>query len=317
MNPDEIKQISVIGSGMMGHAIAEEFAVAGYEVILYGRSEDKLKQALAKIKRSLNELTEWEIISENDMAPTLDRLHTTTDLTEAGSNTDLIVEAVVEELEIKNELFSKLDVISPERTIFASNTSSILPSVLAAATRRPDRFLVAHYFNPPYLMPLVEIVRGNKTSDETTNMVYRLMKAMGKIPIICQKEAPGFIANRLQLVLWREAFNIVQRGIASPQDVDLAVKNSFGRRLGMVGPFELYEYIDGYDLTLQCEKYMLPDMNTSNESYPLLLEKVEKGELGAKTGKGFYDWTPEFTEAWRTKVLKGLVSYTKRDKNDA
>jgi 3-hydroxybutyryl-CoA dehydrogenase len=317
MNPDEIKQISVIGSGMMGHAIAEEFAVAGYEVILYGRSEDKLKQALAKIKRSLNELTEWEIISENDMAPTLDRLHTTTDLTEAGSNTDLIVEAVVEELEIKNELFSKLDVISPERTIFASNTSSILPSVLAAATRRPDRFLVAHYFNPPYLMPLVEIVRGNKTSDETTNMVYRLMKAMGKSPIICQKEVPGFIANRLQLVLWREAFNIVQRGIASPQDVDLAVKNSFGRRLGMVGPFELYEYIDGYDLTLQCEKYMLPDMNTSNESYPLLLEKVEKGELGAKTGKGFYDWTPEFTEAWRTKVLKGLVSYTKRDKNDA
>lgn len=317
MNPDEIKQISVIGSGMMGHAIAEEFAVAGYEVILYGRSEDKLKQALAKIKLSLNELTEWEIISENDMAPTLDRLHTTTDLTEAGSNTDLIVEAVVEELEIKNELFSKLDVISPERTIFASNTSSILPSVLAAATRRPDRFLVAHYFNPPYLMPLVEIVRGNKTSDETTNMVYRLMKAMGKSPIICQKEVPGFIANRLQLVLWREAFNIVQRGIASPQDVDLAVKNSFGRRLGMVGPFELYEYIDGYDLTLQCEKYMLPDMNTSNESYPLLLEKVEKGELGAKTGKGFYDWTPEFTEAWRTKVLKGLVSYTKRDKNDA
>jgi 3-hydroxybutyryl-CoA dehydrogenase len=317
MNPDEIKQISVIGSGMMGHAIAEEFAVAGYEVILYGRSEDKLKQALAKIKRSLNELTEWEIISENDMAPTLDRLHTTTDLTEAGSNTDLIVEAVVEELEIKNELFSKLDTISPERTIFASNTSSILPSVLAAATRRPDRFLVAHYFNPPYLMPLVEIVRGNKTSDETTNMVYRLMKAMGKSPIICQKEVPGFIANRLQLVLWREAFNIVQRGIASPQDVDLAVKNSFGRRLGMVGPFELYEYIDGYDLTLQCEKYMLPDMNTSNESYPLLLEKVEKGELGAKTGKGFYDWTPEFTEAWRTKVLKGLVSYTKRDKNDA
>jgi 3-hydroxybutyryl-CoA dehydrogenase len=312
MGTSTIKKISVIGSGMMGHAIAQEFAVAGYEVILYGRSEERLKQALAKIKRSLSELTEWEIISENNIVPTLERLHTTTDLTEAGSNADLIVEAVVEELEIKNELFSKLDTISPERTIFASNTSSILPSVLAAATRRPDRFLVAHYFNPPYLMPLVEIVRGDKTSDETTNTVYGLMKTMGKSPIICQKEAPGFIANRLQLVLWREAFNIVQRGIASPQDVDLAVKNSFGRRLGMVGPFELYEYIDGYDLTLQCEKYMLPDMDTSNESYPLLLEKVERGELGAKTGKGFYEWTPEFTEAWRTKVLKGLIRFMKR-----
>ena len=115
--------------------------------------------------------------------------------------------------------------------------------------------------------------------------------------------------------MWREAFNIVQRGIASPQDVDLAVKKSFGRRLGMVGPFELYEYIDGYDLTLQCEKYILPDMDTSNESYPLLLEKVEKNELGAKTGKGFYDWTPEFTEAWRKKVLTGLVTYAKADKD--
>jgi len=207
-----------------------------------------------------------------------------------------------------------LDAICPDRTLFASNTSSLLPTTLAAATQRPDRFLIAHYFNPPYLMPLVEIVRGEKTSDEAVNTVFNLMKAMGKSPIICQKEALGFIVNRLQLVLWREAFNIVQRGIASPQDVDLAVKKSFGRRLGMVGPFELYEYIDGYDLTLQCEKYILPDMDTSNQPYPLLLEKVEKNELGAKTGKGFYDWTPEFTEAWRKKILKGLVAYAKADK---
>ncbi|UCG09385.1 MAG: 3-hydroxyacyl-CoA dehydrogenase family protein, partial [Desulfobacterales bacterium] len=306
-----IKKISVIGPGMMGHAIAQEFAVAGYEVMLCGRSEERLKLASDKIERSLIELTEWEIISENAIGPSLERLQTTTDLTAAGSSADLIVEAVVEELEIKHELFSKLETICPQDTIFASNTSSILPSVLAAATRRPDRFLVAHYFNPPYLMPLVEIVRGKETSDATVDVVYNLMKSMGKSPIICQKEAPGFIANRLQLVLWREAFNIVQKGIASPQDVDLAVKNSFGRRLGMVGPFELYEYIDGYDLTLQCEKYMLPDMDTSSESYPLLLEKVEKGELGAKTGKGFYEWTPEFTEAWRKKVFKGLVAYMK------
>jgi 3-hydroxybutyryl-CoA dehydrogenase len=301
---------------MMGHAIAQEFAVAGYEVMLCGRSEDRLQEAMIKIERSLSELAEWEIISENDVAPSLERLQTTTDLKAAGSFANLIVEAIVEELQIKNELFSKLDTIAPDGTIFASNTSSILPSVLAAATRRPDRFLVLHYFNPPYLMPLVEIVRGNETSDTTVEVINNLMKSMGKSPIICQKEAPGFIVNRLQLVLWREAFNIVQKGIASPQDVDLAVKKSFGRRLGMVGPFELYEYIDGYDLTLQCEKYMLPDMDTSNESYPLLLEKVAKGELGAKSGKGFYEWTPEFTEAWRKKVFKGLVAYVKADKEN-
>ena len=301
---------------MMGHAIAQEFAAAGYEVMLCGRSEDRLQEAMIKIERSLSELAEWEIISENDVAPSLERLQTTTDLTAAGSFADLIVEAIVEELEIKNELFSKLDTIAPDRTIFASNTSSILPSILAAATRRPDRFLVVHYFNPPYLMPLVEIVRGKETSDTTVEVIYNLMNSMGKSPIICQKEALGFIVNRLQLVLWREAFNIVQRGIATPQDVDRAVKNSFGRRLGMVGPFELYEYIDGYDLTLQCEKYILPDMDTSNQSYPLLLEKVEKGELGAKTGKGFYEWTPEFTEAWRKKILKGLVAFARSDRRD-
>jgi 3-hydroxybutyryl-CoA dehydrogenase len=311
----DIKKISVIGPGMMGHAIGQEFAAAGYEVIMCGRSEERLRFALENVKRSLNELVKWEMIRETNVEPTLARIQTTTDLIAAGSSADLIVEAIVEDLKSKQELFHRLDAICPKNTIFASNTSSILPTAMASATKRPDRFLVAHYFNPPYLMPLVEIVRAKKTSDATVNTVHNLMKAIGKRPIICQNEVPGFIANRLQLVLWREAFNIVQRGIATPQDVDLAVKSSFGRRLGMVGPFELYEYIDGYDQILQCEKYMLPDMDTSKESYPLLLEKVAKNELGVKSGVGFYEWTPEFTEAWRKKVLKGLVAYVRSEED--
>ena len=311
MSPNKINNITVVGPGMMGHAIAQEFASAGYVVRLYGRSDERLQQALQKINRNLKELAEWDIISDSEVRPTLDRINTTTALEEAAADADLVVESIIEDLEVKQHLFKDLDRICPPHTILASNTSSLLPTDLGAATRRPDRVLIAHYFNPPYLMPLVEIVRGQSTSDDSINIVYNLMKDMGKSPIICQKEALGFIANRLQLVLWREAFNIVQRGIASPQDVDLAVKNSFGRRLGTVGPFELYEYIDGYDLTLQCEKYILPDMDTSNEPYPLLLEKIKKGELGAKTGKGFYDWTPEFTEAWRKKIIKTLVHYRK------
>ena len=309
-----ISRIGVIGPGMMGHAIAQEFVAAGYEVTLCGRSEERLEEAHTKIESSLHELAKWELISEDSVEPALNRLTMTTDLEAAGSNADFIVESIVEVLEAKKELFSKLDAVCPQHTIFASNTSSLLPSTLAAATQRGDRFLVAHYFNPPYLMPLIEIVRGQKTSDEVVDIIYTLYTEMGKRPIICQKEALGFIVNRLQLVLWREAFNIVQRGIATPQDVDQAVKNSFGRRLGMVGPFELYEYIDGYDLTLQCEKYILPDMDTSNQSYPLLLEMVEKGELGAKTGKGFYEWTPEFKEAWRKKILTGLVNFARSDR---
>jgi len=311
MSAAEINKITVVGPGMMGHAIAQEFASAGYAVMLYGRSDKRLQQALQKMERNLKELAEWDIISDDEVGPALDRIKTTTALEEAGAGADLVVESIIENLEIKQQLFKDLDRTCAPHTILASNTSSLLPTDLGAATRRPERVLIAHYFNPPYLMPLVEIVRGQSTSDDSIDTVYNLMKAMGKSPIICQKEALGFIANRLQLVLWREAFNIVQRGIASPQDVDLAVKNSFGRRLGTVGPFELYEYIDGYDLTLQCEKYILPDMDTSNEPYPLLLEKIKNGELGAKTGKGFYEWTPEFTEAWRKKIIQALVHYRK------
>lgn len=311
-----INKIMVIGPGMMGHAIALEFATGGYEVTLCGRDKKRLEKAHTRIENSLHELVQWELLSETDVGPVLGRLATTTDIETAGADADFVIESIVEVLELKKRLFSKLDLVCPQHTIFASNTSSLMPSMLAKATQRGDRFLVAHYFNPPYLMPLIEIVRGRNTSDEVVDNVYNLYQKIGKSPIICQKEVPGFIGNRLQLVLWREAFNIVQRGIASPEDVDRAVKNSFGRRLGMVGPFELYEYIDGYDFILQYEKYILPDMDASSQSYPLLLEKVEKGELGAKTGKGFYEWTPEFTETWRKKILEGLVAFAKADKKE-
>lgn len=313
MASDIIQKIAVIGPGMMGHAIAQEFAVGGFNVRLYGRSENRLKQAMASIDRNLTEMVDWEMMSVDQLSPSLNRIHTTTDLNEAGAQADIVIEAVVENLETKNALFRRLDSICPPHTVFASNSSSLLPSTMAKATERSDRFLVAHYFNPPFLMPLVEIVRGENTSDDTVRQVYDLMISIGKSPIICQKEALGFIANRMQLVLWREAFNIVQRGIASPQDVDLAVKNSFGRRLGVAGPFEIYEHNDGYDLTLQCEKYMLPDMDTSSTSYPLLLEMVAKGKLGAKTGQGFYDWTSEFKEQWRKRMLRNLVKYRKSE----
>ena len=201
MAANKINKIAVFGPGMMGHAIAQEFAQAGYGVTLCGRSEKRLQEALQKIERNLRELAQWGIMQEGDVKPALERISTTPAIKEAGSGADLVVESIIEDLEVKQQLFKDLDGICPERTILASNTSSLLPSDLAAATRRPDRVLVAHYFNPPYLMPLVEIVRGKSTSDQTVNTVYNLMKAMGKSPIICQKEALGFIANRLQLVM--------------------------------------------------------------------------------------------------------------------
>ncbi len=307
------KKITVVGSGMMGHGIGQEFAMAGHKVTFLGRSLEKIKNDIKKIEKNLNELCDWELTTRDKIKESMNNVTITISLEDAVQDADLVVEAIIEDLDIKKELFSRLDNACPEHTILASNTSTLMPSMLETATKRPDRVAVAHYFNPPYLMPLVEIVRGKETSDKTVEFLFDLLTSVGKDPIVCQKEAPGFIVNRLQMVLWREAFNIVQRGIASPKDVDLSVKKSFGRRLGIAGPFEIYEHNDGYDLTAQCEEYMLDDMDTgTKKSYPLLLEMVEKGLLGAKTGQGFYEWTPEFTENWRKSMNENLVSYLKK-----
>jgi 3-hydroxybutyryl-CoA dehydrogenase len=191
-----------------------------------------------------------------------------------------------------------------------SNTSTLLPSDLALATRRPDKVLVAHYFNPPYLLPLVEIVRGQGTSDETVATIYDLMVKVGKAPALVQKEAPGFIGNRMQAALLREALSIVERGIASPRDVDIVIKNGFGRRLAAAGIFEVFE-IAGWDLVLAILNYLQPDIESSTETSPLVKERVEQGELGIKTGTGFYRWTPESAEALKQTIAQALVNIAK------
>ncbi len=304
-----IDKIAIIGSGRMGLGIGQEIAVAGYDVIFHDINKELLKQVKPQIEQNLQNLIHRGIMNEDMLQPSLQKIRTTSNLEEAGKNADLVIEAVIENLELKQKVFASLDQICPEHTILASNTSTLLPSMLASTTQRPDRVLIAHYFYPAYLMPLVEIVRSEQTSDESVNTVYEFMKKVGKTPIVCQKEVPGFIANRLQIIFAREAFHMVQRGIATAQDVDKAVKYSFGRRMGFAGPFEILEHNEGYDMTVECEKYLLPDMDTSDESYPLILEMVEKGNIGLRSGKGFYDWTPEFTEKWEKGMEANLVSY--------
>ncbi|MDM8553406.1 3-hydroxyacyl-CoA dehydrogenase family protein [Desulfococcaceae bacterium HSG7] len=313
MNEEKIKRVAVIGAGMMGHSIAQEFAQKGYDVVLIGRYKNKLEASLLQIEKNLIGLNELEFIQSDDIKPALDRIQITTSIAEGVSNADLIVEAIVEDLDQKCDLFRQVEAACPRHSIIASNTSSIMPGLMADTFEHPERFLVAHYFNPPHLMPLVEIVPNPKTDEAVIEKIYNLYKTIGKKPIKCLKEAPGFIANRIQFVIWREAFNIVQKGIATPQEVDMAVKYSFGRRFGVAGPFEIYEHNDGYDLTLQCEEYMLSDMDTSQQHYELLLEKVSKGELGAKSGKGFYDWTESFTQKWRSRMHQNLVEHRRKD----
>jgi 3-hydroxybutyryl-CoA dehydrogenase len=294
----------------MGHGIAQEFASNGYQVTLHDVSDANLKQAVSNIQSNLQMLTDFGLMTKKQAEPVLGNIHPSTALQDVVGEADVVIESVFEDLNVKQAVFRELDRLCPEHTLLVSNTSTLLPSNLALATRRPDKVLVAHYFNPPYLLPLVEIVRGQGTSDEAVATIYDLMVQVGKSPALVQKEAPGFIGNRLQAALLREAMSIVERGIATPRDVDIVIKNGFGRRLAAAGVFEVFE-IAGWDLVCAILDYLLPDIESSSETSPLVKERVEQGELGTKTGTGFYRWTPESAEALKQTIAQALVEIAK------
>jgi 3-hydroxyacyl-CoA dehydrogenase len=301
----DIERIAVIGAGLMGHGIALEFAARGYDVALQDHESAQLERAWHGIGEGLARLAEIGRISPHAATAAPARITAGTDLQAAVANADLIVEAVSEDLAVKQALYRELDALAPAHTIFASNTSSFMPTLLAAATSRPDRVLVAHYFNPPHLLPLVELVRGEQTSDETVETLRQLYLDMAKAPVVIQKEAPGFVGNRLQMALLREALAIVAAGIASPRDVDTIITSSFGRRLSVAGVFEVFEAA-GWDVTLAVADQLFPAIDRSTSAPDSVREMVTRGDLGLKTGKGFYDWTPENAAALRARIGAAL-----------
>ena len=307
MGANGIERVAVVGAGLMGHGIALELAAYGYDITLQDRDESQLERARGGITDGLARLVDIGRITAEDASGAPGRIVMGTDLRPTVAGADLVIEAVSEDLEVKQKLFRDLDAWAPPHTILASNTSTFMPSLLAAATNRPDRVLVAHYFNPPYLLPLVELVRGDRTSDETIATMHALYKGIGKSPAVVQREAPGFVGNRLQMALLREALAIVDAGIASPEDVDRIIKTSFGRRLAVAGVFEVFEAA-GWDLTLAVADQLFPAIDRSTTPPSSLREKVARGELGLKTGKGFYEWTPEEAAALRSRIGNALAT---------
>ena len=307
----EVKRIAVIGVGEIGHQIAQEFAMAGYNVNLNDVSEERLQDALKNIHRNMEILVDNEFITRQQIEPTMNRLHTSTSMKESVQDVDVTIEAVSENIGLKQQIFKRLDQLCSERTILASNSSTIMPSFMASVTERPEKVLVAHYINPPYLLPVVELVRCKETSDETVKVMYDLYQKMGKTPVIVEKEILGFIANRLQAAVFREAAYLVEQGIASPSDVDKVIKDSIGRRWSTIGVFEWGDLIAGLDLLAAGLPYVFPYLHSSTELPQLLLGKVEKGELGVKTMQGFYKWTNESVEELRKMLLNNLVEISK------
>ena len=306
MKLDDITQITVVGAGLMGHAIALEFALSGHEVALYSRTPESLKRGMESVDASLAQLIQVGKTSKVQAEAAAARIHGYEELYEASKSADLVFESVYEDLGLKREIFEELDRLCPERTILASNTSGFMPSSFTGHIRRRDRALVVHYVNPPHLIPLVEVVPTPETSQATVQLVSDLLTAIGKRPIVIRKEVPGFVLNRLQIGLLREALWLVENKVVDAPDVDLALRSSIGRRWAVAGIFEILE-VAGWDLVSNIASGLLPHLSASSEVPKVLQEKVEKGEFGVKTGKGFYEWTPESVAALKTRIAQALI----------
>ena len=307
MNAQDIKTIGVIGAGLMGQGIALQFATAGYDVWLNDVSDDRLEQGMASFHTNLATLQSVGLVDDQAAASIPARVRTTTSVGEAVADVGFVVEAVFEDLDLKRHVFGQLDELSPANAVLASNTSSFTASQIASATGRPDKVVVANWWNPPYLLPLVEVVKGPDTSDETIETTRSLLEAAGKTPVVLHKESLGFIGNRMQFALLREAVAIVEQGIASAEDVDKVVKSSFGRRLAVAGPFEVFD-VAGWDTILAIAEQLFPDIESSSETPPLLADMVARGELGVKSGKGFYPWDDASVAALRQRIGQALAS---------
>ena len=315
MKAEEINHVALLGAGMIGHGLALHFAKAGYQVSLYSRTQQTLDKAIESIKSNLPALLQGQAGVQDEIDKITSRVKTTRNLDEAILKAPIIIESVAEDLKIKQDLFKELDQMCPEDTILATNTSVISITEIASKARNRNRIVGAHFWFPPYLIPLVEVVKGKDTSDETMEITYQFMKKAGKYPIKCLKDVPGFVANRLQHALWREAISIVEKGIADAATVDDAIKQSFGIRIAVLGPIENAD-MAGLDLILAIHNTVLKDLEASPNPSPLLQDKVKKGELGFKSGKGFYDnWTPESIKRTRENLTKYLINYSRRQQS--
>ncbi|MGA3173112.1 MAG: 3-hydroxyacyl-CoA dehydrogenase NAD-binding domain-containing protein [Syntrophorhabdales bacterium] len=301
-------RIAVIGAGLMGHGIAQIFAVHGHEVGLLDLDGAVLKKAIDSIRANLTLLAENGIGKAGDIEPAIDRIRATVDLEDAVSGASFVFEAVAEEVGVKQDLFRELDRLAAPAAILATNTSVISITEIAAKAGMKARIVGTHFWNPPYLVPLVEVVPGDSTSGQTVDATYDFLKSVGKHPVKVKKDVPGFVGNRLQHALWREAISIVDRGIADAATVDEVIANSFGIRLPVLGPMATADMI-GLDLTLQIHNYILKHIERSTQPAPVLRKKVQDGELGFKTGRGFQDWSKERMEQCRSRLVKHLIRW--------
>jgi len=297
-------RIAVIGAGLMGHGIAQVFALAGHDVAIYDSIASSLDSVKARILTNLKEL--------GDDQGAMERVTPVADLAQAVREADYAVEAVLEDLPLKQKLFTEIEKYVRADTILASNTSVIPITRIMEGLKQRDRALGTHWWNPPYLVPLVEVIETQWTSPQAVNFTMKLHADAGKTPAHVKKDVPGFIGNRLQHALWREAIALVENGICDAETVDNVIKSAFGLRLAVLGPLENADMV-GTDLTLAIHKTVLPDIDSRPCPSPYLENLVREKRLGFKSGEGFRKWSPEQQAILRSKVLQHLKNARAQD----
>jgi 3-hydroxybutyryl-CoA dehydrogenase len=290
-------RIAVIGAGLMGHGIAQVFALAGHDVTITDTVMKNLDTVTKRIAANLRDL--------GDDPLAIARIRPCLELAEAVREADYVVEAIAEDLPLKQKLFAEIERHAPAEAILASNTSVIPITSIMEELKNRERALGTHWWNPPFLVPLVEVIETQWTSPEVVTWTMDLHRDAGKKPAHVKKDVPGFIGNRLQHALWREAISLVENGICDAATVDAVIKASFGRRLAVLGPLENADLV-GTDLTLAIHKTVLPAIDSRPAASPYLEKLVADGKLGFKSGEGFRKWSADEQAALRAKVLQHL-----------
>jgi 3-hydroxybutyryl-CoA dehydrogenase len=294
-----LRNIAVIGGGLMGAGIAQTFAAAGHAVTV--------QEPVAEMRATLADRIREGLRQIGGDPAAADRVSVTEDLAEAVGTADFVTEAAPEKLELKRAIFAELERLAPGHAILASNTSVMPIGSISEGLATAHRMVGTHWWNPAVLIPLVEVIQGAQTSDDTVARTMELLAAIGKKPALVRKDVAGFVANRLQHALWREAIAMVAEGICDARTLDDCVKNSFGQRLAVLGPLENADLV-GIELTRDIHRTIIPELNRDGGPHPVLDRMIEEGRLGFRSGEGFRSWTAEEQAALRQRLADHLIA---------
>jgi 3-hydroxyacyl-CoA dehydrogenase len=296
MKTFDIKKVAVIGTGTMGPGIAQVLAQHEIEVQIFDIDPEQLKKARETLGANLNLMEQAGMLSGTGAADARNRIQDAASLTDAVRDADLVIEVIPEVMDLKARLLSELDEICGPDTILASNTSGLSITKMAQATQRPEKVVGMHWWNPPIIIPVIEIVKGESTGEDVLQTIDNLIRKIGKVPVLVKKDVPGFLGNRLQYALMREAIALLNEGVASAEDIDTMIKAGIGFKFPVMGPLETID-MAGLDIYYRVSQYLNKDLDKSDGAAPIVAKMVEQGDLGLKSGKGFYDYSNQDIKA--------------------